>query len=419
MSNCLIEKLNGAVDGSGFPTFDKYAGLVTSYTINQNHLTEDPITYRLPSDMVEKYEASKDAKGTIKIEGTVVKTDVIARIRDLSELYVGQLHNSTFEVKKISKTDKTEYADGTTIVYDNSKDGYMKLPRFWWRCASVSTDTYKVDFTLDSTIPATLGGNWNEWDGNTFIGIYKATYAGLTSQASSVVLFSKPCDVRNSSEYNLFWGDVTTFSHNKGTGFSIIKYDTFKMMFLLGLGWFKTTRFDSVCGEGMSNNAFAPLGLCDYLGMEDTTTDNEFTYTDGSDQITVHAVNFWGLENWWGDLSEWIEDLKSGTSGAINIVDSSDNVLRTVTTNVLTTPKYASKLILGQYGDIIPTEVNDGENGFGMASVSSTSGYVFRTQGEEHETNTLLCAYNPSVGQGCARLQWYGNNWQEVNNFSV
>lgn len=89
MNNCLIERLNGTVDNNNLPKFDKYVGIITSYIIDQRHASENPVTYKAPSEIVIKDIPSKDATETVKVDGVEVKKDIIARIRDNSDFYIG------------------------------------------------------------------------------------------------------------------------------------------------------------------------------------------------------------------------------------------------------------------------------------------------------------------------------------------
>jgi len=108
--------------------------LETSYIINQSEVSEG--VYRLPEDMIEGHVASMYATDKIDIDGQAEYVDTIARIRAHSHIYVGQYNTTTdkLEIKQVSDTDKTKYADGTTITLGAEQDVFMKLPKFWWKC---------------------------------------------------------------------------------------------------------------------------------------------------------------------------------------------------------------------------------------------------------------------------------------------
>ena len=110
----------------------------------------------------------------------------------------------------------------------------------------------------------------------------------------------------------------------------LINYDIHRLLAYLFYGYYGTLNSQDVCGSGtittISNNYyFKKTGLCNNLGMTDTTNDTgeitsgngtvDANTQDGQDQIIagygidIKSVNFWGLENWWGDICEWIDDL--------------------------------------------------------------------------------------------------------------
>lgn len=93
----------------------EYDGLVTSYIINQS----GDVEHRLPEDMIEGHVASMLATEKMWINGGYNYIDVIARIRENSHLYIGKYdaENNVLEVKQVSDSDKTKYADGTDIVW--------------------------------------------------------------------------------------------------------------------------------------------------------------------------------------------------------------------------------------------------------------------------------------------------------------
>ena len=90
---------------------------------------------------------------------------------------------------------------------------------------------------------------------------------------------------------------------------------------LLFYGYYSSLDSQGQCGYGTNNVAnytYYPkiTGLTDDLGMTDTDsiTGNGASVPDkeqikageGSD---IKSVNFWGIENCWGDTSEWIDNL--------------------------------------------------------------------------------------------------------------
>mgnify|MGYP003507011109 CR=1 FL=1 len=70
-------------------------------------------------------------------------------------------------------------------------------------------------------------------------------------------------------------------------------------MGILFYAYYGNTNSQSICGSG-SNSSAKTTGYNDFLGMRDTSIPG------GGN---VYSINFWGLENWWGDLYEYIDNL--------------------------------------------------------------------------------------------------------------
>lgn len=312
---------------------------VTSYTIDQTN------SIGLCQTFIRKTTASKDATKTVEIDGEEVYVDIIKRIWANTKLYVG-LFDSTNEIlkcKEISREDKSLYADGTPVSITSSDeyDVFMKLPDFYWRCIENDTDIYHIEFSTDENY---IDNTWHYWDGDTFIGVYEGYIRDNK-------LYSKPGVVpTNYKSYT----DFKTASRSRGADnlYTLVTYESHKIMALLGYGWLNTTDAQSVIGIGTSTFG-KTTGLCDSLGIQ-----------DGMNQ----SINFWGLENWWGDMTEWIDNLKTAnTTGLINVLDKEGNVNRTIQSHAALGARYViTKMELGSHADLVPKELvyNDYNRGF-------------------------------------------------------
>lgn len=318
-----------------------------SYTINQTNHTASP------SSIIVKNTPSNQASSS---------TDVIAWIHENTDLVVADtsLSNGQLRCAKTSRTDKTKYPDGTDITDFTSKDVFVKLPEFWWKVEEDSTDVYKIGFSKEAK------SGWNHWEGNTFIGVYKA-------HNSSSMLYSKSSQTPTVS---LSQKSFKTYARNRGTGYTLISYESHCMMALLGYGWLGTTDSQSVVGYG-STDYPKKTGKCNSLGITDTTTSNGGSSSSNS---TSKSINFWGIENWWGDIYEFVDNLiTANDQRLVNILDSSGAVVRTVQSPT-TSSGCIGKMMLGEYGDMIPKEThsnNSYNNGFcDYSSVVGYSSYV-------------------------------------------
>ena len=322
---------------------------IVSYTINQTNPTASP------SSIIVKNTPSNQASSS---------TDVIAWIHENTDIVVADtdLSNGQLRCAKTSRTDKTKYPDGTSISSFTSKDVFVKLPEFWWKVEEDSTDVYKIGFSKEAK------SGWNHWEGNTFIGVYKAYNSSSKVYSRSGV----------TPTVSVTQANFKTYARARGTGYSLITYEAHCMMALLGYGWLRTTDSQSVVGYG-STDYPKQTGKCNSLGMTDTTTSNGGSSPSNS---TSTSINFWGIENWWGDLNEWVDNLETAnTTRLINIKDLSGTTIRQVQCPI-SSYGCIGKMMLGEYGDMIPKEVHSNSsynNGFcDYGSVSASSGYVAR-----------------------------------------
>lgn len=91
-------------------------------------------------------------------------------------------------------------------------------------------------------------------------------------------------------------------------------------------------------------------GATDSLGMTDTVAGKS------------GSINFWGVENWWGDMYEWIDNVV--VDNRVWKVTEPDGTERTAGTGGKS-DGFITKMLLGSSFDMIPTAVG----------ASSTTGY--------------------------------------------
>ena len=310
---------------------------VTSYIINQTNPSA------AAASMIEIDTPAKDNDDV---------NSVIHRIHSNTKLYGSTgLSDGSLQVKEISRSNKAQFVDGSSV--SSSYDVFMKLPEFWWKVDMLATDKYQVSFTMDAGTGAQTG--WNHWEGDTFIGCYEAQCSD-TSDNTSGVLYSKS---GVTPTVNVSQTNFKTKARNKGAGYQIVTYEAHCIMALLGYGWLGTTDDQSVVGYGSSDYP-KTTGKCNAKGINDTSAS-----VDGgssANNSTSTSINFWGLENWWGDLREWIDNIETtSSSGDIKIMDRAGTTVRSAKAGT-TDSNCIGKMVLGQYGDMIPKEVHSDSN---------------------------------------------------------
>lgn len=252
-------------------------------------------------------------------------------IRKQATLYLGKYENGKMKLSPISDEDKRILKSGISIekylTETNKKDYdvWLKLPTFLYKCESINDEQNGIHYTNklticsdDSYISEEDKKNWNKWDGNTLIGVYKASLVDNN-------LHSLPNEIPVTDKSQKQFKEL---SRSRGNGFRLITYDVHKILALLFFTTSSNEVYDSygydsqaICGRGTKNeinNVWYPkkTGLCDYLGKTDTnaingtgdenpTSENIMKgYGDG-----IKSVNFLGLENIYGDINEFMDDI--------------------------------------------------------------------------------------------------------------
>lgn len=315
---------------------------------------------------------------------------VLDQIRTASHCYVGTFASNKMTLKQLSDTDGTKYADGTSAVSDiasTSKDVFMRLPIFYTRTTQVETDKWKIEFAFDpsqvgangqivsttSAVPA--GTGWKKWGGNDLIGKYKGY-----DTSSKLYSISGVASTASISQANF-----KSHARAKGTGFTIVKQRHQNIMAILFYAYYGHTNCQQLIGTG-ANSRNRVTGQKNSLGMTDTTSSNGNT-----DNIV-----FWGLENWWGDLYEWVDNVV--VNNGVYTITEDDGTTRTITTGNSGSWVYPSKFILGDDLDVVAKADQTGgsdSQGYcdGQYHTSSSSRVVARSYSNADSHGGVACVF--------------------------
>lgn len=270
------------------------------------------------------------------------RPSVIDSIRAASHCYVGTFANNKMTLKQLSDSNGTLYADGTSAATDiatTGKDVFMRLPFFFTRVSEYATDKIKIEFAFDAGQTATstrqpTGNGWKQWGGNDLIGKYEAYETNSMTYSVS----------GQTSTGNVSQANFKSHARARGTGFSIVKWRHQNIMAILFYAYYGHTNCQSLIGSGASSNN-KQTGLKNSLGMTDTTSSNGNT-----DNIV-----FWGLENWWGNKYEWVDNVV--VDNHTWTITEDDGTTRTIQASAMASGNdawiYPSKFILGDDLDVI------------------------------------------------------------------
>ena len=359
-------------------TFKAAHGTEYSVSVNDKEGYQTPATKSFTAQMtvnnvVMEYIKSASKRTVVRIDQTIsdpstmitriVDEGGIEAIRANSHRYVGALNflSGIMEIRQLQDADGTKFLDGTTAPLTTlGADVWMRLPQFYWKCVQHSADVW--DFYVAYGIKP--DDTYNTWDGKDLIGVYEAyavdsklySYSGVTPATSSTHPVLKG------------------YAVNRGVGFSTVKWKHHCMMAMLFYSQYGNTNSQSIVGSGTSTSTKA-TGSTNTFGMTDTVAG-----VNGDNM----SINFWGLENWWGNSWEWVDNVScimNGTTETWTITED-DGSQRVI--NPTPISNYASKLMFGENIDLANASSTPGSATTGYCDYSyiistSSTRYVLRS----------------------------------------
>lgn len=311
---------------------------------------------------------------TITDPASMISGDIngaaIQAIRANSHRYLGKYTAAgTMTICQLSDSNSALYADGSAATLTGSEgDVFMRLPEFYTKATEISTDKWQIQFAYGGQPDS----SWMKWGGNDLIGVYEAYQTGSKIYSRSGVTPS----------VNISQANFKTYARNRGTGFTIVKHKHQNIMAFLFYALYGHTNAQAKCGSGTSSYP-KTAGGTNSLGMTDTTTSN------GNSM----SINFWGLENWWGDIYEWEDNVV--VDSRVWKVTEDDGTVRTAGT-AYSSDGWVSKMMIGNYLDTI-AKAASGSDSSGFCDYyyqfSSSSRVVLRSAGSTVSDGGLVYAY--------------------------
>ena len=405
--------------------------------------TSDPVIPQYAISTIHINESTSETGSKVTITGDLGKdavsadTNVIKWIRDNSKLYVGRYAEKEhyLAVCELSTWGETDVDFGEDCKYPINQ--YMKLPKFWYRCIATSVGC-DLQFTHNEDI---VDDSWNCWEGDTFIGSYKARAVGDTTtlndtnDVSDITLVSR---YNTKPSTNITWEEFRKITRKMGEGFSMVTYDSHKIMEILFYAWYGDADAQAICGAGASvNDWYSDKG--EHLNGRTMDLVDSFTDTDASDDPDNN--HFWGLCDWWGNVYEWIDDLQVlGYDSNNQDPDSGNDATRLAILDYYGNPKRVfddiyyvddcqTKKHWGKYADVIPTKCEGTDDdyydtgytvrgcvdsGFGLVATRSNA-----SASSDGGVGYLYVSDNPDDrdSNSGSRLQYTGP-WAEVSELS-
>lgn len=299
--------------------------------------------------------------------------------------------DGVMSVCRLNDNNSNYFHDGAEADLTGGQgDVFMRLPQFFYHAEEIETDVWKIGFS-----PNKEADDWKEWDGNDLIGVYKAYTPYLGKE---LMCRSGAMPIANEAQ-----STFKAYAQARGTGYSLVKFKHHSMMAFLFYAMYGNTNSQAICGNGTNDNKKI-TGQTDVLGMTDTVADGNGN--SGS-------INFWGLENWWGDLVEYVDNVSIGKNNLWMITED-DGSTRDV--QAVTFQGFISKVSVGDNLDMVPTDVRASDStGFcdfyfqstSNESVLSRSDDSLSNHGGLAYTNAQRSASEFSLGTG-SRLAFRG-----------
>lgn len=456
-----LNAVNNIFNKSKSVTFNVYDLQPIRFIIDQrykNNLSD-------PDDMVSA-NYILNAEGALKFVSNNGQTgnpsnNVITWIRKNTHAYVGKQINNKMFLKQLDDNNRKKFADGSSSIdyitdtngnYDVflkfNTDIYYKTEPYTPEGEFVSNTDY-VLVSIAKELPKDEDeSTWNKWSQYKLIGVYESCLIN-----NKLYSLSNKIPITNISKK-----DHISKTKARGDKFNICDYEVMKLFALLFYGYYSSLNSQAICGYGTINkidNKYYPklTGLTDELAMTDTTNitgngadspNNEQIIAGYGDDIK--SVNFWGLENYWGDLNEWVSNLRvmrttrssssydkpenyvdeciqvygsviitknDGTdvvytsmsdfladytdsnSKFLGITNKNDVVIRAIDINLNTNYNgYIKKIIFGTYSDILPKLISRDitkDMSFCDFGLVYNAGYHIHRSGDSNDPNGGIC----------------------------
>lgn len=246
-------------------------------------------------------------------------------LRQNTHAYVGRYTGfSGVRLKQLDDTTRKKFADGTSSVdYISNENGefdvwmkinsdiYYKTEPWTPQGATKPNEDY-VLVTIARELPnGEDPDDWEKWSQYNLIGVYEA--CKINNRLHSL---SGKTPTNNISQ-----STCKSYASARGNGFRIVTYEFSKLLAFLFYGYYSTLDSQAQCGYGTTNlvnGVYYPkiTGLTDLLAGTDTTsTTGNGAATPDNDQIIagtgddIKSTNFWHIENFQGDISEWLDNM--------------------------------------------------------------------------------------------------------------
>lgn len=320
-----LHACNNTVTMSNSTTFTVYDLRPVCFVIDQRYLgnLSDPNGMVSENCILNPDGSLKSISASASVGNA--SNNTLTWIRQNTHAYVSKYVGfSGLRLKQLDDTTRKKFADGTSAVdYISNESGeydvflkfgsdiYYKTEAYTPQDQSSPNPDY-VLVTIARELPAGEDANkWQKWSQYKLIGVYQACQ--INNKLHSL---SGKRPINGISQIQSIGR-----AKARGANFNVCDYDMTCLFAFLFYGYYSSLGSQQICGYGTNNkisDRHYPkiTGSTDELNMTDTNTTNGNGATSPSeDQIKagigsdIKSVNFWGLEECWGDLYECISNI--------------------------------------------------------------------------------------------------------------
>lgn len=314
------------------PDIDKYTINAESleYTASQQMRTINLEYIKYDEIIIDQTVTDPNTMISGDVNGTILQW-----IRNNTHRYVAKkTGDGQVTICQLSDNDTTKFYDNLTsssaYIGSINHGVFVRIPRFWYKATETTTNIWKIRFSN-----VKQSGSWKEWDGNDLIGAYE----GVVNGSQLLSISGEP------STGSVSQTDFKSYARTNGTGYTLVKWKHHCIVGVLYYALYGNTNCQATIGSG-TNSYTKTTGLTNSLGMNDSSA--SATGNSGS-------INFLGLENWWGNKYEFIDNATfnhGGTDYKFYIVED-DGSSREVQAHQYAGTFYPTVMVFGEHLDLV------------------------------------------------------------------
>lgn len=347
---------------------------------------------------------------TITDPATMISGDingsVIQNIRNNTHRYAAKdAVSGTITICQLDDSNSNLFHSGESSTGEYF-DRFVRIPRFYYKVDDTNPNIQKISFSMNKP-----NNTWQEWDGNDLIGCYEAVVS-----INKIYSWSG-----SSSASDISYTQFKQFASSRGTGYRLVTWQQHCMVAILFYAIYGHTNCQAKVGSGTSSYTKS-TGYTDSIGMADTVAGG-----NGDS----NSINFLGLENWWGNKYEFIDNIRFNYTTEVSqpnfSIQEYDGTWRHVQVGTSTSEwKCPVKLRIGNKLDMISFNISEssGSTTTGFCDEqyysTSTNRVVLRSCGNSYASGGvayLNTNYSDSyTSSNCSsRLAFRGNIIEEKN----